>query len=79
MRKPRRGIVLSPEEGAQVRKFVEDAVLGTVDRLIELGYLLRAEGGLGKGPKGFAQQTEPLSENDRLATLDVLTSVVGRL
>jgi len=58
---------------------LQDAVIGTVDRLIELGYLLRAEGGLGKGPTGLSKKAEPLTENDRLATMDVLSDVVGRL
>jgi len=66
MRKPRRGIVLSPEEGAQVRKFVEDAVLGTVDMLLDLGYLRRWAGGLRIGPKGNPEGSVPLSEDEQI-------------
>jgi len=76
MRKPRRGIVLSPEEGAQVRKFVEDAVLGTVDMLLDLGYLRRWAGGLRIGPKGNPEGSVPLSEDEQNVMLELMKSVV---
>jgi len=70
----------SPEEGARVRQFVEDAVMATIDAMLESGYLLRAEGGLGKerrGPEGSV--TLSLSEPERCATLELMSQVMSRL
>jgi len=73
-----RGRRTSPEEGAQVRAFVEDVVRATLDGLLELGYLQRVEGGHGqerRGPEGSA----PLTEPEWFATMDVLSDVMSRL
>jgi len=51
VRKPLRGRTISPEEGAQVREFVVDVVRAVVDDLVDLGYPLRAEGGLERSEK----------------------------
>jgi len=74
--KPRRGWQLTPEEGAQVRQFVGDAVRETVDRLLELGYLQRAEGGHGQGEKLPEAQTLSLSEPEWYA---IVLAMEGKL
>ena len=70
-----RGRVLSPEEGAQVRRFVEDVVVMTLDEMLALGYLQRVEGGHGQeriGPGG----SPSLTDAEKYVTLEVVRSVV---